>query len=84
MAKILSLYFVLIASIFFSGAIAQTSTSNKLNSEQQNIQAQEESEWVVVLDDPRPARLQGWLRNCLLYTSPSPRDRTRPRMPSSA
>ena len=22
--------------------------------------------------------------NCLLYTSPSPRDRTRPRMPSSA
>ena len=25
-----------------------------------------------------------WLRNCLLYTSPSPRDRTRSRMPSSA
>ena len=24
------------------------------------------------------------LRNCLLYTSPSPRDRTRSRMPSSA
>ena len=27
---------------------------------------------------------EGWLRNCLLYTSPSPRDRTRSRMPSSA
>ena len=25
-----------------------------------------------------------WCRNCLLYTSPSPRDRTRSRMPSSA
>ena len=25
-----------------------------------------------------------WFRNCLLYTSPSPRDRTRSRMPSSA
>ena len=27
---------------------------------------------------------KGTLRNCLLYTSPSPRDRTRSRMPSSA
>ena len=26
----------------------------------------------------------GWSDNCLLYTSPSPRDRTRSRMPSSA
>ena len=26
----------------------------------------------------------GLTRNCLLYTSPSPRDRTRSRMPSSA
>ena len=26
----------------------------------------------------------GCLRSCLLYTSPSPRDRTRSRMPSSA
>ena len=25
-----------------------------------------------------------WVEACLLYTSPSPRDRTRPRMPSSA
>ena len=27
---------------------------------------------------------QQWDNNCLLYTSPSPRDRTRSRMPSSA
>ena len=25
-----------------------------------------------------------WSKDCLLYTSPSPRDRTRSRMPSSA
>ena len=30
------------------------------------------------------ARVQRLLRHCLLYTSPSPRDRTRSRMPSSA
>ena len=29
-------------------------------------------------------RLKDKIRTCLLYTSPSPRDRTRPRMPSSA
>ena len=28
--------------------------------------------------------LGSWVRVCLLYTSPSPRDRTRSRMPSSA
>src|SRR5665811_1688785 len=34
---------------------------------------------------PTEVRLFGLLRNaCLLYTSPSPRDRTRSRMPSSA
>ena len=28
--------------------------------------------------------IHGWGEVCLLYTSPSPRDRTRSRMPSSA
>ena len=32
----------------------------------------------------RPERLQALASGCLLYTSPSPRDRTRSRMPSSA
>jgi len=32
----------------------------------------------------KKARLKGEYENCLLYTSPSPRDRTRSRMPSSA
>ena len=30
------------------------------------------------------AYANAWASNCLLYTSPSPRDRTRYRMPSSA
>ena len=31
-----------------------------------------------------PSHLSAHVRACLLYTSPSPRDRTRSRMPSSA
>ena len=34
-----------------------------------------------VVDDPQ---VNAWCMPCLLYTSPSPRDRTRSRMPSSA
>ena len=37
----------------------------------------------VILKDPR-CDINEWARDCLLYTSPSPRDRTRSRMPSSA
>src|SRR5665811_2343706 len=36
-----------------------------------------------VRDSGAEAVLVGWFRDCLLYTSPSPRDRTRSRMPSS-
>ena len=40
---------------------------------------------VEVPDDPRnPEREGDYDNDCLLYTSPSPRDRTRSRMPSSA
>ena len=46
------------------------------------------SPWILVdFRSPRrvlPQIQDGWNRNCLLYTSPSPRDRTRSRMPSSA
>ena len=33
---------------------------------------------------PRAAMVSPWSTNCLLYTSPSPRDRQKSRMPSSA
>ena len=38
----------------------------------------------IQVDAPTPFGLPGNADTCLLYTSPSPRDRTRPRMPSSA
>ena len=43
-------------------------------------------DWVFSLDaDERcPGELESEIRDCLLYTSPSPRDRQRSRMPSSA
>ena len=40
---------------------------------------------LILLDDPQISRHHLRLTyTCLLYTSPSPRDRTRSRMPSSA
>ena len=42
---------------------------------------------VMLIDDIRPSmegRTKWRFHTCLLYTSPSPRDRTRSRMPSSA
>ena len=42
------------------------------------------SEFDIQLTDSGRAIIGPSLRSCLLYTSPSPRDRTRSRMPSSA
>ena len=36
------------------------------------------------LDEKGAIQISDEIKNCLLYTSPSPRDRTRSRMPSSA
>ena len=41
-----------------------------------------EVKWPAQIHDCKAAIR--WIRGCLLYTSPSPRDRTRSRMPSSA
>ena len=35
-------------------------------------------------DDANKAIIRDWIKSCLLYTSPSPRDRQKSRMPSSA
>ena len=47
--------------------------------------------WAVQFDEVKTGGVDGYVTNygamtyaCLLYTSPSPRDRTRSRMPSSA
>ena len=39
---------------------------------------------VIVVDDGSTDGTTSWINNCLLYTSPSPRDRQKSRMPSSA
>ena len=43
-----------------------------------------DSQIVYLAGAPLPGILTDYLKSCLLYTSPSPRDRTRSRMPSSA
>ena len=40
--------------------------------------------WLVTASGATFAAFPQWYATCLLYTSPSPRDRTRSRMPSSA
>ena len=50
-------------------------------------EVEEESDWrqdVALIAQPVIDTLKDLTENCLLYTSPSPRDRTRSRMPSSA
>ena len=39
---------------------------------------------ILMVEPLNEIRLGGYKLGCLLYTSPSPRDRTRSRMPSSA
>ena len=39
---------------------------------------------LLIVQTAQTPELVGLLKDCLLYTSPSPRDRTRSRMPSSA
>ena len=58
----------------------QTSEDKQsLDGDDENIYAEDLKNTITNND----ARLEQ-LENCLLYTSPSPRDRTRSRMPSSA
>ena len=47
---------------------------------------EEPGDWEIVMGEHDDTIDEGWeqVRACLLYTSPSPRDRTRSRMPSSA
>ena len=46
--------------------------------------SKENLDYIFERADEMKAMCQRWGTSCLLYTSPSPRDRTRSRMPSSA
>ena len=52
--------------------------------EERLAEAKRKEEFKNTLEEKRTNRLKKYGRSCLLYTSPSPRDRTRSRMPSSA
>ena len=58
--------------------------ANKFISQGEYDLALIELDKLEVLFPSSPYSNKGMLLNCLLYTSPSPRDRTRSRMPSSA
>ena len=62
-----------------------TEAFKKAQEIQQNAQAlQDELDGMEIEGQSSDGRASVWLSGCLLYTSPSPRDRTRSRMPSSA
>ena len=53
-------------------------------SENLTIKVEDGDKYRTVVNVKSPVEMTGCYRPCLLYTSPSPRDRTRSRMPSSA
>ena len=63
-------------------AMMYSSTSPYLNDTNSGYNARHIVEFSSIVS-PTPSGYEGYL-GCLLYTSPSPRDRTRSRMPSSA
>ena len=50
----------------------------------QTLAASMQVSFALVISGARPEGVEQYTSGCLLYTSPSPRDRTRSRMPSSA
>ena len=73
-------------NVAFCGNPAGVTFSNNLSETEKQLIAKEMnlSETAFISSsDNADFKLQ-WFTPCLLYTSPSPRDRTRSRMPSSA
>ena len=58
--------------------------TTKLRAEAEERRIQETKDWQVVAESLEGMELDLEVRTCLLYTSPSPRDRSVSRMPSSA
>ena len=54
--------------------------------ENNEIESVYENKKIIIIYPKKFGRIEKWVKDriCLLYTSPSPRDRTRSRMPSSA
>ena len=61
--------------------VAITATNNRVTITEQPVQVEATTQNSTVIVNETTNQL---IVHCLLYTSPSPRDRTRSRMPSSA
>ena len=71
------------SSVVYNRTYAKTEDFLQGRGKDKNIQgATDLEDFVGKLE--RPRRILMMVKACLLYTSPSPRDRTRSRMPSSA
>ena len=68
--------------LFFRAADEDVLPAPKFNAKIEAVNETIRSGAAANIHDERPDWLPSWV--CLLYTSPSPRDRTRSRMPSSA
>ena len=63
---------------------AVNNTLNAANYTEDLVEKTPQGSETIHLVFQNPDRLGGWIESCLLYTSPSPRDRQKSRMPSSA
>ena len=73
-------FFLLITALLYSLFFSDSGISERNLIIESNKELLEENQ--RLMDENK--KLSESIKNCLLYTSPSPRDRTRSRMPSSA
>ena len=89
LSSIVGIGLLLIGLVVF-GVVEQKAWSHQAELTQRFEACMESAPFEQSLREPRPEavltdeQLQNHFDACLLYTSPSPRDRTRSRMPSSA
>ena len=77
-------YFTLASSTFVASIILSIANMNWLDPSIANLQPVLDSYWLMIHVAVIVGSYGPFAIGCLLYTSPSPRDRTRSRMPSSA
>ena len=82
LSQSLSLTLVIIISLIF--AVLGIYHSKKFQGISNYLTANRNIELFSLTTSLVASALGAWILFCLLYTSPSPRDRTRSRMPSSA
>ena len=78
-------YFLLIALFIFSCSDSETENNIQNLTDSEHIELiKNHNDKVEINFEDLPEVSQSYINSCLLYTSPSPRDATLSRMPSSA